>query len=68
MNGLMNGLGTQMAPRYNQPLAPKPLRDRLVERRAWLMDQVADIDKMASLLDQSPDFEQILDLLGKVQC
>lgn len=42
------------------------LRERLVAQKADLTQRLADLDNAISALDANPNFEQVLDVIGKV--
>ena len=47
---------------------PPTLRERLLQQKAALAARLADVDKAIEALDANPNFEQVLDVIDKVNC
>jgi hypothetical protein len=42
------------------------LRERLIAQKADLTQRLADVDNALTALDSNPNFESVLDVIGKV--
>lgn len=49
----------------NAPYNPT-LRERLISQKADLTQRLANVDNAIQALDSNPNFEQVLDVIGKV--
>jgi len=69
---LLKGLGgfaseTSQMERVYQDISPT-LREQLEQRKQHYSEQIDEINKFLELLEQTPNFEQLLDLLQKMKC
>ena len=66
----MNAANAAMAKAEYAQLAGSPynptLRERLIAQKADLTQRLANVDAAISALDSNPNFEQVLDVIGKV--
>lgn len=56
------GLAGKQAVQHYKPT----MRQRMLQQKADLTQRLADVDKALTLLDKNPDFEECLNIIGKV--
>lgn len=62
------GLGGEMQLAQNKECRPynPTLRERLIAQKADLTQRLADVDAAIGALDANPNFEQVMNVIGKV--
>lgn len=63
---MKRGYAEDCAPSQQAGNYAPTLRERLIAQKADLTQRLANVDNAIEALDQNPNFEQVLDVIGKV--